>query len=501
MRRFHGATLREREVMALGLLLLSLAVLYAFPGSRLGPVLPLALAAGAIWAVFLLHHFARLPHLAVLCVFVVGVFQNLLLGFLNPSGGDARSALLLVAFTTALPVAFCLWWLITKSETRFCREHVTLHVIAILYLAVAGIGALISQQPILARIPALRNLVSFLAMFYMGFLLPGLDEATFKRIVRGFGWLVVLTVAFGYLERFVLGDAFWVDVFHIDFVARVKGLTMWGMGLPEDFYSPLGGHAYRRMASLFGTAITMGYFVAFGVFFGLYGAWRQQGFRRQLAFLWVGVLLVTLAVTLVKGAYQIVAVGGVALLLGAIGWRRRWSFAALTAMCVLLAVPMVVAGVLLFRRSTVLLHVYGLFSSFASLQGSSLVLGRGVGTGGAISLLIGGDLAVAGAESGIGSLVSQLGLVGVLLYLAFFLSVLRLLYGYVRSGETTKDLRIFMLCLFGADFGLLSNAFLQENAFAPIPVSFYLVFTGVALNLAYRQRRARLARGELSRAR
>ena len=475
---------------ALSVAVVSMGVATRLPSGAAIAILVLSIC---VWTVAVFNHVLLVPHVAIVGVLAVTIFQDIAIGLFGGRDATRVGVLLVVVFTTALPAVLACWYAVINRSLLSSRRLAVLHVVTAAYVIDVLINAASSGQSMSAMLPAMRNSFAFLIMFYFGLLVPGLTRLRFRKSLGGFSVLALIVIAFGYLERFILGDAFWIDVLNLDLIATYKNLVPTVAvpePLPADFYSPIEGRYYRRMASLFGTPISMGYFVAFAL---LYLVPFSHPLRRSswssLRIVAVLLLSITLALTLVKGAYGIAALGAMAMCAAALGSRRGWSFGRILVGWTLAAVPAVVVGILLFPRSTALLHLYGLVLTFQGLSGTDLLLGQGVGTGGTISARLGANVVVSestGAESGIGTLLFQTGLIGVCLFLMFAVLLLKSLYTLYTDRAAETDLRLGALGVLGGLFGLLGAVFLQENALAPIPIAPYYIFAGALLNARYR---------------
>lgn len=476
---------------ALSVAVVSIGVATRLPSGAAIAVLVLSIC---VWTVAVFNHVLSVPHIAIVGVLAVTIFQDIAIGLFGGRDATRVGVLLVVVFTTALPAVLACWYaVINRYSLLSSRRFALLHVVMVAYVISVLINAASSGQSMSAMLPAMRNSFAFLIMFYFGLLVPDLTRLRFRKSLRGFSVLALIVIAFGYLERFILGDAFWIDVLNLDLIATYKNLVPTSVvpePVPADFYSPIEGRYYRRMASLFATPISMGYFVAFAL---LYLVPFSHPLRRSswssLRIVAVLLLSITLVLTLVKGAYGIAALGAIAMFAAALGSRRGWSFGRILVGWTLAAVPTVVVGILLFPRSTALLHLNGLVFTFQGLSGTDLLLGRGVGTGGTISARLGANVAVSastGAESGIGTLLFQTGLIGVCLFLMFAVLLLKSLYTLYTDRAAETDLRLGALGVLGGLFGLLGAVFLQENALAPIPIAPYYIFAGALLNARYR---------------
>lgn len=238
-------------------------------------------------------------------------------------------------------------------------------------------------------------------------------------------WTIMLVLLVGvclsgYLERFVLFDAderFW-RVAGIGSYMHMKGFEAWAFGrwgLPGNFYSadllPILGVQVRRMTSILISEPTLlGQLLVLPFLY----AWFARRWGWAVFF---GVAIVS---ALSKGGLLACAVG---LILWA--YQRRDS--TLKRVLVPIAMAGLAVGLIVIVRSgmvaSIALHFRGLVTNLFSLL--THPLGRGIGGAGNFAVLAaetsgGGDptqsLAVSG-ESYLGTVIGQLGVVGLVAYL------------------------------------------------------------------------------------
>lgn len=482
------ATDRSREFLGWLFVAFYVMAIYSLPGTGLsGALAPLLIVASGGLA-FTLIRGLRAPWMGATAFLAIAAVEDLSIGLLSGGRAAPSEVVLLVANTTIFAGMLLLCSAASREAMRTVLADHGLMVPVVLYSGVVVVASIASPAPLSARAPALRNLGAFLVLFYLGLLLPAMSGARLRRVITGFWWIVIVVLAFGVFERFVVGDEFWVRVFNLDRLAEAKNLvsTRWSLTpLPADFYTPVGDVYIRRMASLFATPITLGYFLAFALFLSVFEWYTRRAVVRRWWLLVTLLIGASLSVTLVKGAYQIAAVGMFGLAITGYAMNRGWRFSRVLIIWTVSTLPLVAAGVILFPRSTAFLHVYGLVQTFLGLSGRALIVGNGVGTGGTVSRLLGAEIDISeatGAESGIGTLLYQLGLFGTVLYLTIVLGIAGRLYRVASDSGLRRESRVLAWAVLGALLGLVSNVFLQENALAPVPISTFFIFAGLALN-------------------
>ncbi len=434
---------------------------------------------------FLADAFLHSPIFSLQVCFFVFIFQNVLIGLFNPGYVNPEDASLLLGYTALLPFIIIGLGLMNGGLLKI-RHFRSLHLVSISYFLYMVLNFIVSPWSLTARIPAFRNAVSLIVLLYAGYLRPHINRARFYSYINSLFILMLLVLVFGYIERFLLGDDFWVEQLNIGLIIQAKHLQTTPRSpypVPSDFYSPIGTKSYRRMSSLFATPITLAYFLSFSFLLLLSRARR----KRLLWLVITGGNFVALVLTFSKGGYLIAGIGFfVFTMVKSKRVTRFWTLLVILCCAGVLAVQ---GGYWLLgdKGTTLSLHLRGLYGPIKSARQETLLVGHFLGSGGTISARLGADVpldAQRGAESGIGSLFYQTGLVGVMLYLSVMTLVLRdLFFAYHRWQQESPDLADIFLSLLAANAGLLVNVFFQENATALIPASFFLISAGIGLNL------------------
>ena len=122
--------------------------------------------------------------------------------------------------------------------------------------------------------------------------------------------------------------------------------------------------------------------------------------------------------------------------------------------------------------SSVLIHINGLISGL----NAGGVLGKGLGKSGVlVQVLTQAESRLTG-ESYIGVLASQMGYVGLLVFLGFFaVVILRLIKRY----KNTNDIFIYDSAIIV--LGVLTEAFFSESSIGIVGTGMYFIFAGVSM--------------------
>lgn len=427
------------------------------------------------------------PLFAVELTLFIFIFQNTLIGLFTTAAIDPSRIVLMFGYTILLPVC-CILLRLPTGWRRF-GSFLPLHLFALAYLVYISVSFLLSSYPIAARIPGMRNAIAFLLIFYAAYLRLSDTLADLRRFYRMVILLVAVVVGFGFLELFVLGDPFWVTTMNITALLEAKNTSVTIRSpypVPSDFYSPIAGRFYRRMASLIATPITLAYFLAFATLFIMFVA--RMGMVRRAVFSLAA--LAALLLTLSKGGWQMFGVG-LAIYLWFYLLPPR-NFAIFLTVLVGLGFLAGFLGVLIFGElgTTLGVHFDGLFGPlFYPNSTAAMLFGNGIGSGGTTAARLGADVPFdprRGAESGIGTLLYQIGVFGVALYLIVVVLMLYALFVSLRrTRRHSRELALYPRVAIAMLGSLFVNVFVQENALAPIPISLCLICAGIGVRAAF----------------
>ncbi|MCT9621093.1 MULTISPECIES: hypothetical protein [unclassified Curtobacterium] len=347
---------------------------------------------------------------------------------------------------------------VADSRTVLVRRSVL--VIAGL-LVFTALGLVLFRAEPVAAVASFRNLVT-----PMLFLLIGLLASTQTRVNRYLGALAVLgacTVLFGFFE--LSAPQFWERA-GLRHLWEAKGLGIADVRpLPANFYSSeeFDGEIVRRMVSSFADPVNFGTFL-----FAAFTAAMLVRSRLVMLLTAVGAVM-----TVSKGFFLSV------LILVAL-WAQVYAHPVVRVLSIIVVVG-AGAGFYLFTldnsSGSTAAHVGGFTAAFVELPGHPL--GRGVGNVGVLAGLFDGGSESEVQESGVGVIIAQLGIPGILLYAVFFWSVI----AHARHLADAR-LRLGALALI---LGFLANATFNEVALSPNSAAPYFVALGMILGTAKRR--------------
>lgn len=307
--------------------------------------------------------------------------------------------------------------------------------LSLIYFAIVGFAFVTSDAVSLtANLAGVRSLVILPALFLLGLWL-GAKEDDVRNMQRLLVIIAAALAVFGLVEAYLLPDSFWLAIGHEEYYLMKRGRPIQGI-LYGNMRFWIDGTPVRRIASITGDPLISSYLIAFGIWILASYAILRRRVRLSMVVL-ATVLVGALLLTFSRGAFVTL---GVAAALIVLRGRRSLTPVWITALGFLSAILVAMTlGDQILQVTTGAGHLNQIRQGIQSAL--TAPLGHGTGTAGAVAasyvLAAGGDGAIA-ADSFIGSLLIQVGLPGLVLFVAVMLSMVHELYRYaLRSSRST----------------------------------------------------------------
>ena len=267
------------------------------------------------------------------------------------------------------------------------------------------------------------------------------EKCDYMKFIVNFG---VFQAVFGLIERYILGDAFWLAL-NVSKLYETKGFSNWVYGtLPGNYYSSdfyhIIGKSIRRLVGITTEPLLTAHFLALGIVILLFTDCEKIALKKN-----VKLILLTSAciLTISKGAFLII---GIAYLYKI--WFRNKAVA-IVAVCAAVVGVFWIIQSNLFR--TIAIHLEGFFTGLTNLS----LFGGGLGTSGNLTSVSGGISSTSG-ESFFGMILGQTGIIGLILFI----------WAVYRMGKWV--LRIekgkYEYCIIAYTFAVMVEAMVSESA-------------------------------------
>lgn len=339
----------------------------------------------------------------------------------------------------------------SRTLRRLTRVIEILLVVLVVYAA--GSAVVTGADPISA-LASLRNFVTPLVFTLIG--LYGCRHVTIENYLKHLLILGGVVIAFGIVELAV--PSFWQTLGLGELWVK-KGLRVNAWGLPGNFRASehIGDLQFTRMVGPFADPVHLGTFL-FAVFMV---AWFLR--KRILAI----VAVIAMVLTVSKGA-----------LLGMLAFVVVWPryFASRTVHIVAIAIAALGAvGFYLYTlvssSGSTMAHIKGLLNALADLPLHPF--GRGLGNAGVLARRFDDTSSRNASESGLGVIIGQLGIVGLLIFAALFVV---LLLAILRIESVRSRCLALVLLI-----GFVLNAAFNEVALSPNSAAPYFIILGLLI--------------------
>lgn len=371
----------------------------------------------------------------------LSAIQNILLGLFAQYCSKFQVQVLLS--TNIIWGLILLASLVTIQKNSFKNNLVRrFFYVFVAFLFYAALSILFFGCNLLGLLSSLRNLISPLLFFLIGFLAAA--KIKDKRLYLYLRFLGLFIIAFGFYERFLEPDLW--KILNIDTLWDKKGLSnISSIGLPSNFYSSekIGGDQIRRMASSYADPVNFGtnLFLVFIV------SWISH--KKSLLLLVVSSALVAISKGFLLGLLVFAVVFSYV--------KCSRTVSTLMALVAFFLGTVFVIYSLNHSTMSLVAHVFGFLASLKELP--DYPFGRGIGNIGVLASQFTEITGTEITESGLGAIIGQMGVVGILMYTAFFISIHNKIKQLVNS-----DAKIAAYSLF---FFIILNITFNEVALSP----------------------------------
>lgn len=391
----------------------------------------------------------------IVYIFLYNVSNSNIFITLGPAVKDL--ALLLLFFSVLLGQ-------IVNLNFRYKKSYKYLVSLVILLLILLPVSFFLSEAPVMNRLYNFRMLIMFPIAFWT-FLNIKIDYLIFEKIMKFFQKLTIVILTFGIIE-YLLPLTFWDQIIGLNKFTQNRPLGESDVlrYLSADLIF-LTGDYVRRMMSFYAEPTTFGAFVTFVFCLSMF-AGNQLEHSKSISILALicGLLIISklfLLTLLLVFYYKVV--------------HSNTNF-----------YPLIIFTVLLYFISAYFYFQFGkVHGSFAHLFGFytgintifQFPLGLGLGMAGNRGIIENRSaLGELGSESGIGAVIAQLGVLG-LLFFVFLLAILSSLKRkYYISGNS------IYIGLFLAMISYIINFYLSFASLGFTGNIMFFIFSGLFLN-------------------
>ncbi|MFC4811400.1 hypothetical protein [Paenibacillus sp. GCM10023250] len=391
--------------------------------------------------------------LMIINIIIMISFQNLFIGLGDMLSAYQSSGLalrpLLIYKEIISVIVLVLLYLKTNKKIRI-NNYEKIVPVLVIYLLIELLisGAQMESKLYYLRtylIPFVCYLIGRMAYFEMK------TKSGIKPIINTVTVIGVMAVVIGFIFLLISVDSsLWRDIFHLGLISEAK------TGRYEDFprwYTPIGPLYLRRMFSFFFDSISLSYFLITSLICSML-------IRKRIMLPIQLLLFAGLIFTFGKGAIGMLLILMVIIIcIHYMKINAKWF---VTAFLVVMGIAYEFVYNFNFRSSASV-HFDGLMGPLMNIFYSPL--GHGLGIGGNYFAILNNvkawDISSTGAESFIGVMIYQLGFPGIVMFLFFFISMMRNLLSAYATADSEERFRYIVL--YATAFSILIASLFQES--------------------------------------
>lgn len=339
-----------------------------------------------------------------------------------------------------------------------------------LFFVLVIFGAFIfSDAPTYAKIVSIRQFMLPFVCFFFGAILK-INESEIKTISKYIMIISLVVGAIGVLEVFVFQDEIWTMLPIARFQENKGAVFELYNGVPLNFYTfdyfAIVHKVLRRLVSTFTDPLMTGHFLFLGLV--LTDLILKKGTKRIIIKLF---FVMCSFLTLSKGVFLSF------LCYFALSIIKRYSYETIRNI-IFMSVGLIVAGFIgvyeistrFLSNSSILIHMNGFVKGITN----GGIIGRGLGKAGVmVYILVNSDESIA-SESYIGVMASQIGLIGVMIFITFWMIVF---FKLIRFGKQYTLCYVSEILL----ISVLLESFFSESSIGIVGTGLYFIFAGISL--------------------
>lgn len=370
-----------------------------------------------------------------------------------------------------LMLYLCVFIFILKNREKKIQINLFLAVIIIIGLK----NVIITSAPSYAVLISVRMSLVPILCLSVGQTIS-VNSVKLKQLVKFILYYSFWLALLGIVELIFSKYNFWGNIGFGQFLAIKESTPSWALlnGLSVNFYTwDLGGKAVRRLVSITADPLATAHLVFLGLMIILCRVSDKAYFSHtNLNKVCMGLVIVIACIlSFSKAIYAFIIISLILCYL----FRKKIAIGkifGIIGFCAIFVALLVGPKILAGNSSATQNHLTGLLAGFLNAG----LFGNGMGTAGTLAQEIGNNSIIV-TESYFGVLVYQLGYIGFIAYIGFFVTVLRKLLKLWDSFHNNFTLMciILLVCI-------MLEMFLSESSVSIMGTGIYFILIGIATN-------------------
>lgn len=351
----------------------------------------------------------------------------------------------------------------------------------IAYLSFLIKNLLISSADFSLRLISFRQAMIPILGYYVGKNLI-ITRTGIRKMLKFIVFMAIFVCVFGIFEMVVLKDEFWINIGLHDFLLNKQGeVTNLYNGVTRNFYTWDFGSALRRFISITSDPLASAHFVylAFLIITTKTLNYKniEENNKYNIYVLYAGLFFIISVLSFSKAIYIFMAltIFIIAYTGTASRVKKRVIKLISASACIIFGYNILNHYVNATVNTSITNHIDGLVEGFKNAS----ILGNGFGTAGVMTKILGGS-DIGTTESYIGTLVQQIGYIGIILFITINI---KLLFGLYKKYKKYNE-NFILLCMI-ISFGLLIEMIFSESSVSIMGTGIYFILIGVSYSDKY----------------
>lgn len=425
----------------------------------------------------------------VLLIFLfLAIFQNLLfvtfIG-LNPSNNSRLTLFLGIKdIVITLFFLFCITFWVKRTVFKELKLKTISDKLIILWGIILLVEFLFSKQPVASRIMYIRNFFYPFIFFYLGMISVKYDRMSLNKVTKFIICLSLLLALFSIYEKYLFTPETYLSTFHIEklYQAKLGHSQVFPQGWPPRYTTSILGASFKRAGSFLFEPVNLSYFFVLSLAVVIF---LKTKHRMLISTLVAAGLIFSVG----KGGFVVLFIT-LAMYIIAYKFHLKMNITRLFLFFLIFLGFSFFFGTTLSKA--VQMHKWGLLYGLKNLLVKPS--GYGLGFGGNFGYMVSQEFGLgwleSGAESLVGVIATQLGIIGLLLWLLAHFSIMdRLLKVSHQMKKTNKTISTLGAVVSFMLLALFVISFFQENVYGTQICAPYFILAGIIVGVEkYRSR-------------
>ncbi|KRE10460.1 polymerase [Bacillus sp. Root239] len=422
-----------------------------------------------ITSIFMVKWILSKPDRFIYVLFLYIVFQNFFAIILAKYAGGNFTQIFILLKDILTYLALLIAVIVNFKK----QKAIWPDVFAVLYLIVLCFYLFpYDDTSFFTKLVQFRQLLTPIILYLLGrFMMVGINRT--NKFLKFLIYISMLATLFGFLERYILGDTFWINLGIKEYLSS-KGMDTWAYGLggvPGNFYSydfySIIGISLRRMVSFVADPTLFGQFLVLPIAVLMF----TKIFKGKKRTIFLVTLILGLILTLSKGGIFSLGIAMVYKI-----FRTKFKILGYLILTIFLMFTFIIlTNASMF--SSLPAHLNGLIHNFQLTINNPFGLGLGKAGNFAILYSDSKNEELGSGESYIGMIIGQIGIFSIL-FVIFLITAINFYRKKTTESQWMNDLSTVLTAVL---LGTISSSMISESAISFISSGILFFMVGLAV--------------------